>query len=383
VPVREHTSSASEPNARGRAFGESLRPEVAHTVAFYLQLFAASAQLDEADVVDFGRAVRGTVGRRHPRLLAEIDGIAAGAGVDADVLVAINARTELLSSGDFSGGRVPADAAPRPPAECSNVALLPDATRGGTLLLGQTWDFHPDLFPSRALWTFPLGEERWATTFTEAGVLAKVGLNSDRVGIAMAFLASRSDRPHGGMPVHLLARLLLEECRNASDALRLLSKQTMSASVALTVGYAEATGIGFATTAELSPHGMQLLYPDELGVLTHTNHFLGAGGGDDLALGPSGWHGTVVRQDVLRRALRRAAAHGELDGAALEQLFKMRFNAPESICVRAVRGEGEWYREVETLATIVLDLTHRTVVIDDGVHDGGRLVRALDVTGVA
>jgi isopenicillin-N N-acyltransferase-like protein len=375
--VRQHVSSETEPAARGRAFGESLRAEVERTVAFYARLFAETAGLDDAAVARFGGQVRAALAPRHGRLLAEIDGIAAGAAVDPDTLVAINARTELLSSGSFSGDRSAAGAGRRSPAECSNVALLPDATRDGGLLLGQTWDFHPELMPARALWTFPLPAGRWVTTFTEAGILAKVGMNSDRVGVTLAFLATRADRPLGGMPVHLIARLLLEESHNASDALRLLYGARTSGSVSLTVGHAGEPGSGFAASAELSPGGVQLVYPDEQGVLVHTNHFLVDPGSEDLATGPDGWHSTFVRRDFLTRALRRAAASGALDGAELERLFKSRFNAPDSVCVRAVEGDVEWHRELETLATVVFDLTRLTAAVDDGVHAGERVVRVL------
>jgi isopenicillin-N N-acyltransferase like protein len=373
MPPRQIVSNEVDPTERGRAFGESARTEVGQTVAFYERMFAESAGLSTREVAGFGGQVRGALRPHHPRLLAEIDGIAAGAAVDPDTLVAVNARTELLSAGSFSGHRT-VDA--RSPAECSNVAVLPEATREGELLLGQTWDFHLDVFPARVLWTFPLPEGRSATTFTEAGILAKAGMNSDRVGVTIAFLATRSDRPFGGMPVHLLARLLLEESRNASDAVRLLYGSRTACSVAFTVGYTDGTD-GFAVAAELSPGGMQLVYPDEHGVLVHTNHFLVAPGSEDLATGPDGWHGTLVRWDFLTRSLRRATARKELDRAELKRLFASRFNAPESVCVRA-RQDVAWQRRGETLATVMLELANRVVTVDDGVHGGEPVIQRLE-----
>jgi hypothetical protein len=60
---------------------------------------------------------------------------------------------------------------------CSAIGVLPERS-GGATILAQNWDWHPDLIESRVVWTITEPGGRWLTTLTEAGILAKVCLNS-------------------------------------------------------------------------------------------------------------------------------------------------------------------------------------------------------------
>ena len=55
------------------------------------------------------------------------------------------------------------------------------------------------------------------STFTEAGLLAKTGLNDAGLGVTLNFLASDADGGLDGMPIHLLLRMLLEEGTDHGD----------------------------------------------------------------------------------------------------------------------------------------------------------------------
>ena len=64
---------------------------------------------------------------------------------------------------------------------------------GDGAVLMQNWDWHPDLAPSRLVWTVDQGDGRWFATFTEAGILGKVGLNSDGLSLCLNLLATSDD----------------------------------------------------------------------------------------------------------------------------------------------------------------------------------------------
>ena len=192
---------------------------------------------------------------RWPELVDELDGIAAGAGQDTLELLAINARSELLS--------------PIAVTECSSIGRL----RGAGVSLAQNWDWHPDLAPARVLLTTAPPGDPWFVTMTEAGILAKVGLNARGLATALNFLTCSVDGGLDGVPVHVLLRVLLERCGSATDALELLMGARVSASACVTIAVAEPGGAALFAV-ELSPGGAALVRPDADGLLIHTNHFL-------------------------------------------------------------------------------------------------------------
>ena len=161
------------------------------------------------------RAAGAAVGETLDRVLVEeLEGMAAGAAQDVRDLLAINARTELLAG-----------------AECSVLGRLD----GAEVTLAQTWDWHPDLAPSRVLWTVHHGDGAWFTTATEAGVLAKLGLNHHGVACALNLLTCSADGGIGGVPIHILLRLVLERGEDAEHAAELLCAARATASSAITL----------------------------------------------------------------------------------------------------------------------------------------------------
>ena len=243
--LAHHVSREPVAADRGRAFGAAQRDAIAHTVGVYRRLLQESAGLGADDM----RAAGATVGETLDReLVEELDGMAAGAGQDARDLLAVNARTELLAG-----------------AECSVVGRL----EGAEVTLAQTWDWHPDLAPSRVLWTVHHGDGAWFTTATEAGVLAKLGLNHHGVACALNLLTCSADGGVGGVPIHVLLRLVLERGEDAEHAARLLCAARATASSAITLA-----SPGSLLAVELSPGGATVLRPDADGWLIHTNHFL-------------------------------------------------------------------------------------------------------------
>ena len=169
-----HWSAEPTRAERGEAFGRAQATAVQHTVDTYRRMFAESG-VQIPDRLEFP-------------LTEEIDAIARGARIDPHLLRAVNARTEILGGAD----------------ECSVVA-------GGSLL-AQNWDWHPDTSASTVIWIVE-HHDRWFATLTEAGVLAKIGLNSAGLGVCLNLLTSSEDTGEvAGTPIHVLLRLILEEC---------------------------------------------------------------------------------------------------------------------------------------------------------------------------
>jgi isopenicillin-N N-acyltransferase-like protein len=289
-----HVSHERTPRARGEAFGRAHAGRVRHTVEVYRGLCDLSA----------GGRVRASDDEHD-----EIAGIAAGAGVDCRELLAVNARTELIAS--------------RSVDECSVVGA------GG--LLAQNWDWHPDLQESTLVWIVH-EHGRWFATVTEAGILAKIGLNDAGLGVCLNLLASSADGGLEGVPIHLLLRRVLS-CRSVDEAVELLTSARVSASSAVTVATP-----GDVASVELSPGGANVLRGS---TGAHTNHFLEpprAGRDVGLEESPS----TEARLEVIQRlplleALRSHEGH------------------PKGVC-RHVDESEPWEERTATLASVIMDL---------------------------
>ncbi|HSG88333.1 MAG TPA: C45 family peptidase [Pseudomonadales bacterium] len=232
--------------ARGHAHGEALRAEIAETLAIYDDVFALPAPARDARAEPFAALVA----RTQPELAAEIDAIAAAAGVPALRIHAINARSELVS-------RLPPSEAQ---GECTAIYVP------GTGVLAQNWDWLQRLEPLTRLLDIEHPDGHRMLTVTEPGIVGKIGLSSAGVGVCLNFLRS----PHAldGLPVHVLLRALLD-ARTPEAAEALLATVDPSRSAHVLFGRADGAGVGIEYTGERSHR----LVPRD-GWYAHTNHFL-------------------------------------------------------------------------------------------------------------
>jgi isopenicillin-N N-acyltransferase like protein len=347
VSLPRHRSRAGTPGDRGLELGRARAEHVAVTLAAYRRVFAACAALDAGAVRDLGRRWADRLAADAPDQLEEIAGIAAGAGLDEADLVAVNARTELLAG------------AARP--ECTTIAATGGAQAGGPIL-AQNWDWHSDLAGSRLVWTIEAPDGGWLVTMTEAGILAKIGLNSRRLGVCLNVLSTSMDGGVAGLPIHVLLRLVLERAGSVDEAVALLTGTTVAASSCVTVAQGPAVA-----AVELSPGGAGVVGPDPSGRLLHTNHFLAAPArGEDTFV--RDWPDTL---DRLRDAAERMRPPGGAPGAgAVAEALRSHAGAPLGVCYHD--GDNPRYTDrYETLASVVMDLAEPPrLAISDGAPCG-------------
>jgi len=284
-PIRSFVSDPASARDRGLAFGEAWRDEIHDTVAGYAELFAMAAGAPFS-LARAGLAAHDAIARWAPRIADEIDGMAEGAGLPSTHVAAINARTEILA-----GLRIPHR------GECSTAVFL----GGPKPLAVQTWDWYQRFAENWLLWTIRLPDGRELQTVSEFGIVGKIGVNSSGIGVHFNLLRHRLDRPRIGVPVHVIARRVIEESLDLEMALRLVGTAAVSASTALTFVAAndhEST----ALTVELHRGGPAYVLPDPDGLLVHTNHFLHPNAvADDRE--PSLAGDSYLRYEMLRRRL--------------------------------------------------------------------------------
>jgi isopenicillin-N N-acyltransferase-like protein len=312
------STDETDPRARGRVAGAALAERVALCLDAYLPLFADLGHTRD-DVRRFGARVLARTARWHAPLAAELEAFALGARLDPELVAALNGRTELLAL-----------------AECT-VAGRCESADGPWL--AQNWDWYADA-PERCLvWSAAVDGARFAT-MTEAGILAKVGVSTRGIAVALNILHHARDGSGAlGIPVHLVLRRLLAEAASVDDAWALLRETPFSASSCVTVLDADGGGACF----ELSPAGVARIEAQD-GLLVHTNHFLDARLARDEAEQPAAWlPGSRAR---LAAALR-AAPCALSDGLALLGTHE---SDPQAIC-RHDEPSGELNRPL--MGTVV------------------------------
>src|SRR5674476_183970 len=144
-PLIEITGSAQQ---RGHQHGTQAKFRIERSIATYARLFAYCG-IDWQGAQRLGAGYRDLIGDLDPALLAEIEGIASGAGRHVDEILALNARTEILPP-SYPGEPHPAQreiAAANVQrgvpdwGECTAVAVKPAQSTTGTTLLAQNWDW--------------------------------------------------------------------------------------------------------------------------------------------------------------------------------------------------------------------------------------------------
>ncbi|TMR97970.1 C45 family autoproteolytic acyltransferase/hydolase [Nonomuraea basaltis] len=333
------TSTQLDPRARGKELGTHRRSEIAANLAGYIDLFTV-AGATPAQVRAWGERALDRSAAWAPHLAEEIAGIAAGAGLESWQVAVINARTEILAAIGAVGE-----------GECSTSVVLPGPRTV------QTWDWHDHLRDAPMLWELESRPGHVVRTFTEAGALAKIGVNTAGLGIHFNILRHESDSADLGVPVHLIARRILDEAATVEEAADLARSATVSASTVIT-----AVTSADAGSIEISPAGVTVIPPEPGGVLQHCNHFL------DPALAEGERHatarpGTYARLQHLRDHVEDLSGDDHT-ARALAMLSHGPGAAP--VCAHPDPSQPINQRW-ETLATIALDLPAGRL----RVHQGG------------
>ncbi len=259
MKIHSYVSDTSNPQVRGRQIGENWADEIRRTVALYLAFFPRIG-VDPQQVRDVGEASLAALESWSPDLASEMVAMAEGAQLPVWQLASLNARTEILAL-------MPADAE----GECSTAVYAP-AGAGAPRTI-QTWDWHDSLAPAGLMLQLITRCGLTVKLFTEFGMLGKIGVNSAGLGLHFNILHHESDHDAAGVPVHAVARGLLEEATTVDQAIALARSAKVSASTVLTV-FSHRESSPRAASIELSPAATAVVVPREDGWLLHTNHFL-------------------------------------------------------------------------------------------------------------
>ncbi|HEV8594265.1 MAG TPA: C45 family peptidase [Thermoplasmata archaeon] len=348
------------PREWGLQHGRAARRKVASNVHSYLRRFTEWAKVPIEEVHRRADAYRQGIEDASPAYAAAMAGIAEGSGQDLLDIVAVNVRYEMMYSEFANRGLARKAAGLAAVGGCTSFALLPEFTANGHLLIGQNWDWIPEVEGLVVRATDEAGHTHLG--FTEAGIAGtKIGLNDAGLGLVINGLVSNEDRwSSEGRPFHvrcwdvLAARTLAEAERSVTASNRTVSSNFLIAQ----------TGAG-VVDVEVAP-GARCRLEARDGYLAHANHFL-----DEKALGI--WQplaedrpGTFTRYAFIQQRLAAWAAAGrEVRVEDLKSLLRDHTNTPNSLC----RHPDEAYvpdDRYETVVSAIMDLDAKELHVAAG-----------------
>lgn len=265
---------SEQPFVRGRLHGQLARMQVTGSIRCYAALFA-SCGIGWTEAQNRAAAFRDIIEGCGGGMMEELEGIAAGSGFHINEILALNCRTEILPPSFMGAEHINSDAARAKNAglglfdigECTSVAVAGTRCADGQTRVAQNWDWigyqRQNVIGLRVL------RDGWPDylTLTEAGILAKIGVNEHGVAVGLNILRATNDREQLGIPVHVFQRLALD-CQSVEAVLSLARSLQFAASSNAILG----DDSGHVTSLEYSPNGVSAIAPDQ-GVVTHTNHF--------------------------------------------------------------------------------------------------------------
>jgi isopenicillin-N N-acyltransferase like protein len=336
---------------RGRQYGVLARNRVHRSIKAYAGLFdyfagwewpraTAEAERFLPAIKDFG-----------PQYVDELAGIADGAAVSIEDILALNVRTEIVYP-----GRVRTAVALHAPSECSTLA---NVAADGHVIVGQNWDWAPFAFDTVVVLQAIPDDGPSFITVVEAGLLAKFGVNSDGLAVVTNALACTEDQGDPAVPYHVMLRGLLD-CGTTQEALRRLERAPRASSA----NYLLADRAGSMVDVEARPGGASTLHQldrQDHGVLMHTNHFVSP----DFAAVDYADLVATTSQFRLHRVAETVAEADLSDLAVFAAALSDHTNEPDSVC-RHPDPTLPAPEQSMTVTSALIDLTDSRFSVSEG-----------------
>lgn len=337
LPLIELTGT---PYHQGEQHGRALRAQIAHNLDVYFDRFLREGGVDRAEVLERAGRYAEAIARQNAAYTAGMKGIAAGAGISYREVVALNVRYEILYYQYALNTVAAADG-------CTAFALAPQVTANGHLLLGQNWDWIPEVAGAVLHTTHRDGLQTLA--FTEAGIFGgKIGLNTAGLGLAINGITTTADDwTRLEKPFHLRCYEILRS-RSLDEALAVITDTSRACSGNFLIAQVPDRAVNVEAAPDVAN---QLSW--QQGQIVHANHFV-----DPDALGVTEPPDAERRQTSCRRQERLGqllAAQAPVSVAAARAALRDHNSAPRHIC-RHEDPEAPVDEQYRTVSSIVMDL---------------------------
>lgn len=336
------------PYEQGVKHGQALKDSITHNIQVYLERFEREGKLPREEALARAAKYGDAIAHQNPDYFAGLRGVAEGSGFDLDELLALNVRYEILYY-QFSANAMATDG-------CTSFVVLPEASANGHLLMGQNWDWIPEVQGAVLHTTEPDGLQ--TVSFTEAGIVGgKIGLNSEGLGLAVNGLHTTADDwSRLTKPFHVRCYEILR-ARDLDAAVQIVTGAVRACSTNFLIGQAP----NCVADIEAAPHQTRLLACDD-GYLAHTNHFL-----DPEALGVTEplrprASSTYHRLNRFRGML---SSKGPVAVEDIQGYLRDHQEYPHSVCCHEDPDLPSGQRYL-TVTSVVMDLQARELYLTDG-----------------
>lgn len=382
------------PFNRGKTYGSRVPKLIEHSIATYASLFAYRRGMDWNACQEAALEYQPVLEAGASEVLEEMRGIADGSQRKLGEILALNVRTELLagrSAGHLHAGwqealfANSAAGVPQHPdddgellgasgvfgdtnadgfapvslgcdfGECTTAAADNTATEGGTTILAQTWDWQGLQRKACVLLRIYASGQPDVLTLTEAGIVAKHGMNSEGLAVGLNMMRSKSDGQNVGMPVHVLLRMMLQ-ARTFDEAKAIPRAHSAAASSCIVLA---AKGGGGLSALEITPAGVAEVLAQN-GHLAHTNNALDAGAAADEC--------EIDEKNSTRERYQRAldllrmnnGGGGKLHVEDFKAILRDHHGEPKCICRHPNKKLAAVDRS-ETVCGLIMDLGNLTI----------------------
>ena len=250
---------------QGLAHGESLKEYIKKNIDVYINQFETETDISKSDLFSNTAIYLDVLRKQSPEYVSGLNGISESSNIELLEICMLNLRYELLYHA--LGKRYLQNAVDG----CTSFALMPESSENNHLIMGQNWDWIPDIECVLTTNTDTDGLKRIA--FTEAGIFGgKPGMNSEGIGLAVnGMYTTEDDFARFEKPFHLRCYDVLRS-KNMENALKVLTGTPRSCTANFIVGH----GPKRVVNIELAPDDMRLIDANN-GIISHANHFINPG----------------------------------------------------------------------------------------------------------
>jgi isopenicillin-N N-acyltransferase-like protein len=334
------------PYERGKRYGSLCSMFIQDVIAFYRRIFEVKSNLSWDQSLAKAKEFVPFIRDYDSEIMEEMEGIAAGAGRPLEEVVALNVRSELLF---LLAARKEA----LKPC-CTSVAVLPPAAQQGQILLAQNWDWYAQVRDRCVILRITQAGRPDIFQVVEAGLIAKVGMNS--VGIGLCTNALVSDDWRVGVPYHAILRKILN-AGSMTEAIGAVTKPLRASSGNYLIGHEQGEAIGI----EAAPGDLNFIFPEK-GVITHTNHYkvLNPRIQDRI---PALWPDSIVRDYRAGKVLTEG--RGKIGIRKLQQVLTDHFDKPYSVCTHPDSAHPD-EEPGQTNFSIIMNLPAKKIYLAKG-----------------
>ena len=335
---------------QGLAHGEALKESIIKNIEIYVNRFENEAGISKNELLENSGIYLNILREQSPEYVNGMNGIAESSNLELLEIAMLNLRYELLYHA--LGKKLQSDAVDG----CTSFAVLPEAAENNHLLVGQNWDWIPDVECMLTTSIDPDGLQRMA--FTEAGIFGgKPGMNSEGVGLAVNGMYSTADDwSRFQKPFHLRCYEVLRS-KNIEEALGALAGTPRSCTANFILGHASSRAIDI----ELAPDSLRLIDPVD-GVLVHANHLV-----DPKETGVSEpenprRHLSEFRHSHMEKLLNEQKP---LNVDIVQEILKDHDHQPQSLCRHRDDSLPESQHTI-TKTAMIMDLEERKMWVTNG-----------------